>query len=241
MRLHVIQHVTFEAAGAIADWADERGHAVTSGLALTEEFPAVSDIDFLILMGGPMAADDEAGNPWLVAEKRFAAEAIAGGKLVLGVCLGAQILAEVLGGVVRRNEHREIGWHAVGRTLAGRLEPLFSAWDEIVIVGQWHGDTFDLPAGIEPSWTSEACRNQAFVFDRRVVGLQFHLEWDEADVELLISKCASELAEGGPWVMGAEQIIKDAPGVIGECRELLFGLLDRMAATGVGLAADGAR
>jgi GMP synthase-like glutamine amidotransferase len=240
MRLHVIQHVPFEGAAAVADWAQERGHHLECGIALTEQYPSPTDVDFLVIMGGPMAADDEAGNPWLLPEKRFIAETIAAGKLVLGVCLGAQILAEVLGGTVRRNGYREIGWHAIGRTPTGAEEPLFSAWEDVEVVGQWHGDTFDLPLGIEPAWSSEACRNQAFVFDGRVVALQFHLEWDEQHLEALIAKCADELAEGGPWIMPAEQIVQDASGVMAHGRELLFSLLDAMAATGTGFAGDGA-
>ena len=114
MRVHVIRQVPFEGPAAIAEWAAERGHEVTESLALLEEFPDPADVDFLVLMGGPMAADDEAANPWLHAEKRFAAAVIAAGRPVLGVCLGAQILAEVIGGTVRRNDVAEIGWYPGG-------------------------------------------------------------------------------------------------------------------------------
>lgn len=241
MRLHVVQHVPFEGPAAIAEWAEERGHAVSSALALTEQFPDAADIDFLVIMGGPMAADDEGGNPWLHAEKHFIAAVIAAGKPVLGVCLGAQILAETIGGAVRRNPHREIGWYAVTKTPTGAEEPLFAQWPEYVVVGQWHGDTFDLPDGLQPCWSSEACRNQAFVFDGRVVGLQFHLEWTDEALAALLGACGDELGAGGLYEMSAEQIEEEQPERLASGRELLFELLDDMAAVGSGLAGDEGR
>ena len=239
MRLHVIQHVPFEGPGAIAEWAVERGHSLTSSLALSEEYPLVDDVDFLVVMGGPMAADDDAGYPWLRTEKHFLAEAIACGRVVLGVCLGAQILAEVLGGSVRRCEEREIGWFEVECTPVCDDEPLFAGWVGPIMVGQWHGDTFDLTDGIPPALSSAACRNQAFVFDGRVVGLQFHLEWTPDALASLLAECADELVEGGRYVMTAEQIAQGATEHLPASRERLFSLLDGLAARGPGAAGDG--
>jgi len=139
MRLHVIQHVPFEGPALIAEWAAERGHELTAALALTEEYPSVDELDFVVVMGGPMDADDEVASPWLHAEKHFLVEAISSGRLVLGVCLGAQIVAEVLGGRVRRSDEPEIGWHSVAQTPAGRDEPFFRGLPETLVVGQWHG------------------------------------------------------------------------------------------------------
>ena len=236
MRIHVIQHVPFEGPGLIATWATDRGHALTCGLALTEEFPPVEQLDFVVVMGGPMAADDEVTSPWLHAEKRFIAEAVSTGRIVLGVCLGAQILAEVLGATVRRNPQREIGWYTVERTEAGAGEPLLEAWPDTVVVGQWHGDAFDVPADMRPVLASEACANQAFVFDRRVVGLQFHLEWPAESIETLIATSGADLDDDGMWVMSATEIRDEAPERIETCRDLLFSLLDAMAAEGPGVA-----
>ena len=98
MHLHAIQHVEFEGPGLLADWAEERGHILTSSLASSKEFPVCQSVDFLVLLGGPMDADDENASPWLHAEKHFVADCITSGRVVLGVCLGAQIIAEVLGG-----------------------------------------------------------------------------------------------------------------------------------------------
>ena len=234
MRLHVIQHVPFEGPALIAQWAAERGHELTSSLALTEEYPSIDELDFVVVMGGPMDADDEVASPWLHAEKHFLVEAIAAGKLVLGVCLGAQIVAEVLGGTVKRNPEREIGWFSVELTPSGRAEPLFAELPDTMVVGQWHGDTFDLPAALEPLMSSEACRNQAFVFDGRVVGLQFHLEWTQESLDLLIDECAGELGLRDRWVMSAQEIMDEAPERIEAGRITLFSVLDAMEQRGSG-------
>jgi len=239
MRVHVIQHVPYEGPAAIAQWAAERGHEVTTSLALTEEFPSAEEVDLLVVMGGPMAADDHTGYPWLQAEKHYLATVIAGGRMVLGICLGAQIVAEVLGGAVRRNEHREIGWYEVECTPACDDEALFESWAGPVTVGQWHGDTFELAVGIPPVLSSPACLNQAFVFDGRVVGLQFHLEWTPEALALLLAECAEELTDAGPFVMSAEQIAEGAAEHLAEGHERLFALLDGLTAVGVGQAGDG--
>lgn len=232
MRLLAIQHVPFEGVGLIGEWASERGHTVAVVQALTEEYPQLGEFDFLVIMGGPMDADDEIASPWLTAEKQFITRAIAGGKLVLGVCLGAQILAEVLGGRVRRAREREIGWYPVTRMDRRTPPALFSEWPESVVVGHWHGDTFDLPDGLRPVLSSELTPNQAFVFDERVVGLQFHLEWDEAQLLTLLRECPGDLENRTVYVMSATEIADEIPDRVPVCRELLFGLLGRMEALG---------
>ena len=233
MRVHVVKHVPFEGPGMIAQWAEERGFSLTEQLALTEEFPELAAGDLLVLMGGPMAADDHVGCPWLVAEKASTAHAAAKGVCILGVCLGAQIIADALGGEVRRNPQREIGWFPVAHTAATERDPVFSAFPRGFVVGHWHGDTFTLPDGIEPTLSSEACLNQAFsARDGRVVGLQFHLEWTHEGVADLAKMCADELAGGGAWVQSAEEILAVAPERIAACRPVLFALLDRIVQAG---------
>ena len=105
---------------------------------------------------------------------------------MLGVCLGAQIIAEVLGGRVRRDDEPEIGWFPVEARRRVRRGAAVRRLAERGRRGHWHGDTFELPLAMEPVLSSEACANQAFVFDGRVVGLQFHLEWDDEALAALI-------------------------------------------------------
>ncbi len=232
MRVHVIRHVPFEGPGLIASWAEARGHELTSSFALTEEFPPPREVDLLVVMGGPMDADDEVASPWLTAEKRWIVEVISEGRLVIGVCLGAQILAELVGGAIRRNEHREIGWFPVTLTSAGASDPVFSAFPDQAVVGLWHGDTFSLPADIEPALSTPACRNQAFSAEGgRVVALQFHLEWAPNDVELLLEHCAGEIASG-PYMQSAHELMQGARSYSGAAGEALYALLDRMEALG---------
>jgi len=230
VRVHAIQHVRFEGPALLSQWARARGHEITTSLAQTEGFPACEEVDLLVVLGGPMAADDEIASPWLLVEKHYIADCIAAGKPMLGICLGAQIIAEVLGGAVRRNPDREIGWFPVERR-AGEDSEFFAEWPDRLVVGHWHGDTFDLPAGLKAAYSSEACANQAFVFAGRVVGLQFHVEWTEDALAALIDAAGSETATPGRWVTSSSEIEREAPVRISSCREPLFSLLDRL--TGV--------
>jgi len=228
MRVQVIQHVAFERPGLIAQWAQERGHGLTVTHAWRDEFPVVGEVDLLIVLGGPMGALDDEAFPWLTAEKHYLARVIADGVPVLGVCLGAQILATVIGGGVRRNRELEIGWYPVNLTPEGMTSPV-GTWPTSVTVGHWHGDTFELPDGMQPLLSSAACRNQAFVFDERVVGLQFHLEWTPELMADMTRECADELVDSGPSVMSAEDLIAGVTEHGDGCRILLFGLLDDLA------------
>lgn len=237
MRVHVLRHVPFEGPGLIAEWAALRGYSLTESFALTEEFPDLDDVGLLVVMGGPMGANDDEAHPWLTAEKRYLASAVraastedgTSGPAVLGVCLGAQLLAVASGGSVHRNPLREIGWYPVRLTGRGAADRIFSAFPEELVVGLWHGDTFELPEGVSPTLSSEACRNQAFsLAGGRVVGLQFHLEWDTDDVRLLALECADEIRVEDRWVTPAPDFVDQAERWVAPCREVLFGMLDAM-------------
>ena len=232
MRIHVVQHAEFEGPGLIAEWAAARGHELSCAFALTEQFPAPGAVDLLVVLGGPMGASDDAAYPWLTAEKRFIAETIAAGQPVLGICLGSQILAEVLGGSVRRNRTPEIGWFEVALSPEAADKPVLAAWPRAFTVGQWHGDTFEVPERVRVLASSDACDNQLFVFGHRTVGMQFHLEWDEAALATLISTCSDDLEAGDAYVMDAQRMRDEAPVRIAACRSLLFSLLDALESVG---------
>ncbi len=246
MRVHYLQHVAFEGPAAIGGWVKTRGHSLT-GTELFREpstantsvapehpqsFPALDDIDVLVVLGGPMGVYDYADHPWLQSEKAFILAAIIGGKALLGICLGAQLIADVLGGPVTRNTHPEIGWHPVELTPAGRTDPLFAGFPADFTALHWHGDTFAIPPGATHAAGSAACTNQAFSLDGgRVVGLQFHLEETSASLAVLVEHASAQLDAAGtePWVASQEELLTaDAP--YDTCRALLFKLLDRMAA-----------
>lgn len=194
MLLHYLQHVPFEDPASIIPWARGRGVAV-SGLRLfaNETLPPAQSLDWLVIMGGPMSVHDERELPWLIAEKRYVQKAIESGKVVIGICLGAQLIAEVLGAKVRKNAHPEIGWFPVSRTAASEQSAVFSQLPKEFPAFHWHGETFDVPPGAVHLATSEACPAQAFSIDDRVFGLQFHLESTNDSIENLIKNCADDL------------------------------------------------
>ena len=145
MRVHSLEHAALEGPGKIADWAEARGHALThTALYSGEEPPAMGDFDLLVVMGGAMNIYEYRDHPWLRAEKLFLASAIQHGKPILGICLGAQLLADVLGSKICQNAEKEIGWFPV--QIFDRAPP-FAAFPERMTVMHWHGDTFDLPLG----------------------------------------------------------------------------------------------
>jgi GMP synthase (glutamine-hydrolysing) len=170
----------------------------------------------------------DADHPWLAKEKAFISSAVASGKVVLGICLGAQLLADVLGGKVTKNENVEIGWFPVEVTDDGHELALLDCFPSRFIALHWHGDTFNIPPESARIASSAACENQAFAYDDgRVVGLQFHLEETRESLSLLMEKAAADLVDG-EWIETSGQLLAEyAP--FQSANDLLFRLLDGMA------------
>jgi GMP synthase-like glutamine amidotransferase len=226
MRIHYLQHVPFEDLANIEAWAGSRGHKLSRTLLFAEEpLPEMDDFDWLIIMGGPMNIYEHEKYPWLVREKEFIARAIASDKTLLGICLGAQLMADVLGARIYRNEHSEIGWHPVRLTAAARASPVFGALPEEFTAFHWHGDTFEIPPGARAMAESAACKNQAFL-QGRAVGLQFHLESSADSIDHLIRNCADEL-KGGKYVQGPEELLAHLDR-LPEMRNLMEHFLDNL-------------
>lgn len=206
-RVQVLQHVAFEDPGAITPWLQQRSHQIrTTHLYRGDLLPAVSDIDWLIIMGGPMGVHDEAELPWLGAEKTFIRACIDNGKTVLGICLGAQLIANVMGAEVRRNAETEIGWFPVSAVGSHPLARLFS---DSPTVFHWHGDTFAIPATAEHLCRSAACENQAFLIGEKVLGLQFHLETTAQGLADLCADCEQNPGTG-KWIQTPAEMSSDA-------------------------------
>jgi GMP synthase-like glutamine amidotransferase len=228
MNVRVLQHVTFESPGSIEPWARRAGHdlAITR-LFAADPLPPLERVDLLIVMGGPMSVHDGARHPWLLEEKRFVGTAIEAGKPVLGVCLGAQIVADVLGAPVTRNPVDEIGWYPVSRVPEGGEGPVARAMPDGEPVFHWHGERFEIPAGAVRLARSEACENQAFQCGERVLGLQFHLEVGLANVRLMIENAGGGIVRA-PTVQSAEEMLQGA-ALAGPMNARMDRVLDALA------------
>ncbi len=176
MQVIVFQHAPLEGIGSIAGALDR--HKIACRVANLPLNPAgvpdMADAAGLILMGGPMSVNDDL--PWLRHEMAAIRQAVERGIPVLGICLGAQLIARALGARVYRNAEKEIGWSRLHLAEAAQTDPLFSGLRAPQTVFQWHGETFDLPATADLLAYGEVCRNQAFRVHGNVYALQFHLE-----------------------------------------------------------------
>ncbi|WP_461208273.1 type 1 glutamine amidotransferase [Desulfocurvus sp. DL9XJH121] len=213
MRIRTLEHVPFEGPGAIARWAGEHGHELhRTRVFAGEPLPESGDADLLVAMGGPMGVRDEGRLPWLRAEQDCLLRAMDAGRAVLGVCLGAQLMARALGAEVEPNPAgREIGWFPVTRSGEGESS-VFDGFPRVFPAFHWHGDTFAIPPGAVRLGGSAACANQAFALGDRVAGLQFHLETTRESMDLLITNCADELAPA-PFVQTVGQLRRGAAGI----------------------------
>ena len=212
MHVHWFQHADHEGLGCIAPWLDTHGHRRSATLLQRGEHPPAADrFDALIVLGGPMNIDEHERHPWLVAEKAAIREAIDAGRPVLGICLGAQLLADVLGREgqrhVVRNAETELGFHPVTLSEAGRGHPALAGLPASFTAFHWHSDTYRLPPGAVNLAHSTACAEQAFAWDGgRVLGLQFHLEVTRADVAEWFREMP---LEHGPYVQRPDAILGD--------------------------------
>lgn len=192
MRAHYFQHVPFEGLGSIEPWLKSAGCELT-GTRFFEpwKLPDINKIDLLVVMGGPMSTNDEEKLAWLPAEKQFIHDSIKCGKAVLGVCLGAQLVASAMGARIYQNPNKEIGWFPV--QCVSSVDNSAFKFPALTEVFHWHGETFDLPAGATRLAKSKGCENQAFQIGRSVMGLQFHLETTPNSVQEIIKHCRAEL------------------------------------------------
>lgn len=195
-----LYHDAGEGAGLISDVLKEAGVAFRPvHLYAGEGLPRdTSDLEGLVVMGGPMSVDDIAPFPFLLPEGQLIEKVLSEKKPVLGICLGSQLIAKALGARVYPNKRREVGWHPVSLTPAGRQDPSFSVLPDPATVLHWHEDTFDLPKGAIQLARSKRCENQAFRWGESVYALQFHLE---ATPAMVAEWCGN--ARGRSYAKGA--------------------------------------
>jgi GMP synthase (glutamine-hydrolysing) len=141
--------------------------------------PTLDGYDGLVVLGGPMSAYDDDRLPHLKTEMKLIEAALQRNLPILGICLGAQLIARTLGARVYANHTKEIGWYNVHPSELAEDDPLFREFNEVEKIFQWHGDTFEIPCGAVHLATSLACANQAFRYENKVYAFQFHLEVDE--------------------------------------------------------------
>jgi GMP synthase-like glutamine amidotransferase len=204
MHTHILQHVPFEDVGSIAGWLKSRkAESTYTRFFEDESLPPTDDPDLVVILGGPMSANDESTLPWLSAEKDYIREAFKRHIPMLGICLGAQLIASALGARVCRNAHKEIGWHPV--VSIPSHENAFQ-FPEAFYAFHWHGETFDLPEGATHLARTNGCPNQAFQMGDSIIGLQFHLETTPSSAQALIRNCRDEM-EKGDYVQTEQQIM----------------------------------
>lgn len=205
-RAHYFQHVAFEGLGSIEAWLTKENYEITVTKFFNPDYqlPNPGDVDLLIIMGGPMSVNDEDQHLWLKEEKQFIRNFLTTGKSVLGICLGAQLIASALGANVYPNNEPEIGWFSIHGIDHQRSDLFQFPTEETVF--HWHGETFDLPENATLLASSYACNNQVFQIGNNVIGMQCHLETTSDSVQALVKHCGDELVIGN-YVQSSGQIL----------------------------------
>jgi GMP synthase (glutamine-hydrolysing) len=228
MNISVLQHAAYEGPGEIASWAEDHGHSVRlHHLYDCGSLPDSDSFDVLLVMGGEMNIYQYRDYPWLRAERNLICSAMQQGKRVIGICLGAQLIADALGSRVFQNDEHELGWFPVDFTTEGRA--VYPDLPPSATVLHWHGDTFELPPGAVRLASSPGCREQGFMIERKCLGLQFHLETNSGLVKQFV---ASQVGwPSGPYVQTPGALLRDADKHHQVNKQILYGMLDRFCST----------
>lgn len=227
MKIHYLQHVPYEGLGSTKEWALARGHELSATrLYAGEALPDSMAFDWLFVMGGPMNIYEYQDHPWLKPEKAFIRQAINNGKKVFGICLGSQLISDVLGGPVVNNGEMEIGWFPIRRRGEPRAPLELLLPDSEGPAFHWHGDRFQLPEGAEPFAESEGCPNQGFTWGSTVFAFQFHPEVTP-EVARVFAEQSGELPSGR-FVQTLDEMVAE-PDRFERVRERWFGFLDGLA------------
>jgi len=210
MNVLIIKHIEIEGPGLIEDCLRQEK---TPYQILTLEpglpLPKLDNLSHIVILGGPMNVYEEDRYPFLKDEDLFIKEAIQRGKFVLGICLGAQLIAKALGARVIKSPKREIGWYDVSLTRIGAVDPLFSHLPKTFSVFQWHEDTFEIPHSATLIATSSLVPYQAFRYGDNAYSLQFHLEVTEEMIREWMENYKEEFEESQPPLLSKLKILSD--------------------------------
>jgi GMP synthase-like glutamine amidotransferase len=223
MRIQILQHSDVDTPALVNTWAISRGHLAKVTHLHKGEIPLDPNaFDFLVILGGDMNVDQEAEFPWLKDEKKFLETCLKKNKTTLGICLGGQLIAEVLGAKVKKNDHWEVGWHPV--KMLGS-SPFTGTWPKSLDFFHWHECTFELPSGAELLASSDACANQAYTYGKNVFATQFHPEADEAWV---LEAVKPPYPPAGRFVQTPKEIRANL-AAIARSKPYFFELLDSLS------------
>lgn len=233
MHIHFIIHESFEAPGAYETWAKNKGHHITySRLYQGDTLPqSITPFDFLIVMGGPQSpATTQAEYPHFntKAEQAIIATAVNAGKVVIGICLGSQLLGEALGAKFEHSPEKEIGKFPIMLTEAGKNHALFSHFDSPLSVGHWHNDMPGLTPEAEVIAYSEGCPRQIVAYAPLAFGFQCHMELTHEVVEQLIAHSQNDLSRAAEFkfVESAEKLRTHS---YDEMNQKLYSFLDKLS------------
>ena len=228
LKIQCFLHVPFEGPGVIADWISKNNHILEyTRFYEGDSLPDPGSIDMLVIMGGPMNVFDFHIHPWMQEEIEWVTAFIVSRKPVLGVCLGAQIIAASLGSEVYPGDHKEIGWYNLKFLPAMGVFRICKDLPSSRKAFHWHGDTFQLPKGAVRIAESRAFANQGFIYEERVMALQFHLEVTPEAVKGMVINCGKELVEA-PYIQSAEEI-QDKQEHYRDNYALMFQFLDYLS------------
>lgn len=242
LRIHALFHTDYEDFNFIKQWANSHNHTLNVSRSYDDDaLPALDSFDWLIVMGGPMSVHDEEKHPWLIAEKRLIKQSIDTGKTVIGICLGAQLIAHCLGASVQPSGVREIGWLPIRLTPAGQAYPLLQDLPkQDFTVFHFHGDGFDCPKGASIIASSDAWANQGFVYQTAlhkelgtwVLAWQCHFEVTKESLAKMVvngnNSIQSGLKEYPNTVQSPAEIIALGDNYIEENNARLSAMLNRI-------------
>ncbi len=223
MNVLIIKHIEIEGPGLIESFLKKE--VIPFQILNLEKGPRLPKCDeftHIVILGGPMNVYEEEKYPFLREEDLFIKKAFKSGKALLGICLGAQLIAKALGARVFNSPAKEIGWYDVSLTRIGCLDPLFSSFPKTFSVFQWHGDTFEIPQGAKLIATSSSVPHQAFRYGGKVYGLQFHLEVTGEMINKWVEAYEEEFVdEKNPQALKTEILIKTGINIEGYTRRAM--------------------